>query len=97
MNLSECEIVCAGMKESLKEFPRDMCILLDPNIWIFDTGTTVHTSPHKQGMVKVSESSDQDNITAMNGMEEKLSMIGEFQACCVTRMATRLRKEHWTR
>jgi hypothetical protein len=36
------------------KFPKSMKLLLDPNVWIADTGATVHTTPNSSSMIKKS-------------------------------------------
>ena len=65
---------CAG----LKQFLSDLKLLLDPCVWIFDTGAYVHANPHKQEIKKVDETNLGDNITGISGAEEKAAMIAHI-------------------
>ena len=62
---------CSG----LQQFLADPKLLLDPCVWIFDTGAYVHSIPYKQRMDKVGETNLSDNITGISGAEEKPYMI----------------------
>jgi hypothetical protein len=55
------EVTLAGM-----EFPDSMRLLSDPHIWIGDTAASVHTSPHKHGMIPEKEYNDAGSITVGN-------------------------------
>jgi hypothetical protein len=59
-------------------FPQNSDLLLDPNVWIADTGATVHTTAHKHGFHGLTEVSDSDSITMGNGLKEKASKIGKL-------------------
>ena len=43
----------------------------DPNVWIADTGATVHSMPHAAGMVDMRKVSGQDSVTMGNGASVK--------------------------
>jgi hypothetical protein len=49
------------------KFPNSMMLLLDPNVWIADTGDTVHATPNSSAMIKKSDINGSDSITMVNG------------------------------
>jgi hypothetical protein len=51
-------------------FPTDQQILNDPNVWIGDTGATVHMTPHKNGIANVRKGSKNDAVTMGNEQVE---------------------------
>jgi hypothetical protein len=53
------------------KFPNSMKLLLDPNVWIADTGATGHATPNSSAMVKKSDRNDNDSVTMGNGKWEK--------------------------
>jgi hypothetical protein len=45
--------------------------MLDPNIWVADTASTVHSTPHEIGMTNVREvTKDEAAVVAANGAAE---------------------------
>jgi hypothetical protein len=60
------------------EFPKTQKWLEDPNIWVGDTGATVHMTPHRQGMTNLKTASGQDAVTMGNGQSKSGSQIGDI-------------------
>jgi hypothetical protein len=58
------------------EFPKDQKFLDNPNVWIGDTGASVHMTPHRSGMHDVKKSKHVDAITMGNGKSEDSAVIG---------------------
>ena len=52
------------------EFPSDQGMLLDPNVWIADTGATVHMTSSRRGMIKRVKAGSEDTVTMANGMAD---------------------------
>ena len=52
------------------EFPSDQEMLLDPNVWIADTGATVHMTSSKQGVIRERKADSDDTVTMANGMAD---------------------------
>lgn len=50
-------------------------VLEHPNIWIADTGATVHTTPHRIYLVNKYKPDKYDNLTIVNGHEEGSKII----------------------
>jgi hypothetical protein len=63
------EFLLCGMN-----FPALQEFLLDPNVWIADTGAMVHTTPYKADMVKHRPANRGDAITMGNGASEEASI-----------------------
>ena len=64
-------------------FPAKLGPLDDPNVWIADTGATVHSTPHRKGMVNTKKATGQDLVTMGNGVNVLASTISEIsQTCC---------------
>lgn len=59
-------------------FPTVPELLKDPNVWIGDTGATVHMSPHKVGMTNVRQGSKQDAVTMGNKQVEQVIEIADI-------------------
>jgi hypothetical protein len=55
------------------KFPNSMKLLLDPNVWIADTGATVHTTPNSSAMIKKSERNGNDSVKMGNGKVRQLN------------------------
>lgn len=66
------ELMLAGMS-----FPTTLKILDDPNIWIADTGTTVHNTPYLFG-IKGQKVAKDEALTMGNGKAESTSVIGDL-------------------
>jgi hypothetical protein len=60
------------------EFPTDQKFLDNPNVWIGDTGASVHMSPHQSGMHDIKEAKPVDAITMANGSSEDATVIGNI-------------------
>jgi hypothetical protein len=67
------ELTLCAMK-----FPNSMKLLLDPNIWIADTGATVHATPNSSAMVKKSDRNGNDSVTMGNGKSEATEWYGDL-------------------
>ena len=59
-------------------FPNDVKLLKDPNIWITDTGASVHMTPHKEGLMKQVAAASGDGIVMGNERKEQTAMYGEL-------------------
>ncbi len=57
-------------------FPNKSNLLLDPNVWIADTGASVHMTSHRQGFINERKASDSAHITMGNGAIETASIVG---------------------
>jgi hypothetical protein len=60
------------------KFPNSMTLLLDPNVWIADTGATVHATPNSSAMIKKSERNGNDSVTMGNGKSEATEWYGDL-------------------
>jgi hypothetical protein len=52
------------------KFPNSMKLLLDPNVWLADTGATAHATPNSSAMVKKSEKKCNYSMAMGNGKSE---------------------------
>jgi hypothetical protein len=55
-----------------------MKLLLDPDIWIANTGATVHEKPNASAMVNKSEKKCNDSVTMGNGESEATACCGDL-------------------
>jgi hypothetical protein len=60
------------------QFPTTQKWLDDPNVWVGDTGATVHMTPHRTGMTNVQQASGKDAVTMGNGQSETAAKIGDI-------------------
>jgi hypothetical protein len=60
------------------EFPTDQKFLDNPNVWIGDTGASVHMSLHRSGMRDLQKAKSIDAITMANGSSEDATVIGNI-------------------
>jgi hypothetical protein len=60
------------------KFPNSMKLLLDPNVWIADTGATVHATPNSSAMIKKIERNGNDSVTMGNGKSEATEWYGDL-------------------
>lgn len=58
-------------------FPNTLKILHDPNVWITDTGTTVHNLPYLFGIEGQKVTKD-ESLTMGNGKAEATLVIGNL-------------------
>jgi len=61
------------------EIPSDFKILLSPEIWIADTGATVHNTPHEQGIENKKQPSATDHVTVGNGQKMQPATVGDIK------------------
>ena len=59
-------------------FPVDSKMLSDPNVWIADSGATVHTTLYATGMHKVREATADDSVTVGNSTNIKALRIASI-------------------
>ena len=62
----------------LKEFPKELNMILDHNVWITNSGSTTHSSTHKMGMTDIEPVPIQAGITQANGKSEKTECMGNI-------------------
>jgi hypothetical protein len=54
-------------------------LLDNPNVWIGDTGASVHMTLHRSGMHDVKKARQVDAITMGNGKSEEAAVIGNIE------------------
>ena len=72
------------------EFKDDLRILLDPDIWIADSGATVHTTPHKSGIYN--EQKSNEGVTVGNGVKMTTEMTGMLTGMMVNKNGFEIEK-----
>jgi hypothetical protein len=60
------------------EFPKDQKFLDNPNVWIGDTGASVHMVLHRSGMHGIKTANNADAISMANGKSENAAVIGSI-------------------
>jgi hypothetical protein len=55
-----------------------MKLLLDPNVWIADTGATVHVTPNSSAMIKISDRNGNYSAKMGNGESEATEWYGDL-------------------
>jgi hypothetical protein len=74
-------------------FPiNDSKLLLDPNIWIADTGASVHMTAHQQGLVNICTATKDATITMGNGNSESATVIGTLTGTVCDQYGNELNK-----
>jgi len=58
--------------------PKILDLLNDPNVWIYDTGSTGDSTPHKFGMKNVRKAAAEDAVKMGNGVDENANIIGDI-------------------
>jgi len=66
--------------------PADFRLLSTPNIWIADTGATIHNTPHQEGMTNIKQGTNNDSITVGNGDKIKSVLVGQIKGAVTTKM-----------
>jgi len=61
------------------EFPQTLALLLDPNVWVADTGASVDSTGHKMGVQNVRIPSKGDGVTQGNGIKSGVEMIADIK------------------
>jgi hypothetical protein len=73
-------------------FPNESKLLLDPNVWIADTGASVHMTSHRQGLIDEQTATDSSNITMGNGAIKTASIIGTLPGTVCDQFGNRIMK-----
>ena len=60
-------------------FPRKPQLLNDPNLWIADSGASVHSTPFCHGLTNLKTPGDGAGITMGNGETEMVTAIGDIR------------------
>jgi hypothetical protein len=60
------------------KFPNSMKLLLDPNVWITDTGATLHATPNSSAMIKKSERNENDSVAMGNEKSKATEWYGDL-------------------
>jgi hypothetical protein len=55
--------------------PTESKILLDPGVWIADTGASIHMMTHRKGLIDVRRATTAEMITMGNGIAESTAEI----------------------
>ena len=66
--------------------PADFRLLSTPNIWIANTGATIHNTPHQEGMTNIKQGTNNDSITVGNGDKIKSVSVGQIKGAVTTKM-----------
>ena len=59
-------------------FPKAVCSLDDPIVWVADTAATVHNTPNRIGIKVMATASEDDVLTIRNGESMEESVIGNI-------------------
>ena len=59
-------------------FPTVGALHTDPNVFLADSGSTTHATPHRQGMQNLRAALDSEFIETANGDQEKAAQIGDL-------------------
>jgi len=68
------------------EIPADFKVLSNPDVWIADTGATVHNTPHSEGIVNLQTTDSRDSVTVGNGNKMESTAIGNIQGTITNKM-----------
>ena len=49
----------------------------DPDLWIADTGASVHMTPYVNKLTKIEQSNNMGTVTMGNGSQEDVQLTGE--------------------
>ena len=78
--IEQMEIIVPAM-----EIPSTFEVLKSAEVWIADTGATVHNTPHAQGLVPTRNPGGNDYITVGNGQQMKPTTIGTIKGTVTDR------------
>ena len=73
------------------EFPHDLQLLRDPNIWIADTGATQHMTSHTRGLINLRRPEDPVSLVMANDTTESATVIGDLPGMCCNKYGCELR------
>ena len=71
---SKVEFLLMGMTFSMQQD-----LLNDPNVWIGDTGVTLHMTPYADGLTNMQEAKSTDSVTMGNKSVEQAAIIGDLK------------------
>ena len=66
--------------------------LLNPRLWIADTGATAHASPSTVGMVNLAGVSETDGMIMGNGVSEKVLGVGQIPGVVCDKKCNKLKE-----
>ena len=72
---------CEAVKELAAQamtVPRSLKLLLDKNIWVFDTGSSGKVTAHKEGLVNVKKATDSDGVMIGNKAVMASALVGDL-------------------
>lgn len=78
------ELILCSMK-----FPSSPNIILDPNVWIAKTVTTVHSTPHNVPMFNI-RAPKSSGVTSSNGTTEKIAKVADMHVKICTKNSVQL-------
>jgi len=65
--------------------PADFKLLSTPNLWIVDTGATIHNTPHENRMSQTRKGTESDSVMVGNGERIKSTTLGSIRGLVTTR------------
>ena len=67
------------------EIPSNFEVLNTPELWIADTGETVHDTPHHCGMTSIRKIVESDRMAVGNGQKMEPAVIGDVRGLVTNR------------
>ena len=67
-------------------------MLATPNIWIADTGATIHNTPHDIGFTEKRTGKMNDSVTVENGAKVESKAIGQIKGTVTTKAGNEIAK-----
>ena len=65
--------------------PSNFKLLALPNIWIVDTGVTIHNTTHEIRLTNARSETSKDSVTAGNGKKILSKYIGDIKGTITTK------------
>ena len=76
INCDNVEVLLQGTDKI--EFPKTLALLLDPNVWVADTGASVDSTGYKTGATNVRKPESGDGVTQGNGIKSGVKMVADI-------------------
>jgi len=87
---SGVEFLLTNLDKLAMQFPNVMKILLDPNVFVADTGSSSHSSPHGQGLKNLKAVEEGTGVIVGNGAHEMTKQKGDLDVDICDKHGTKL-------
>ena len=88
---TDTEVLLSQFNKQM-EFPRSLAILMDPNVWVGDTGASVDSTYSKAGATNVREATVDDSVTNGNGSKTGITHLADISGTICDKYGNQMTK-----